>query len=177
MLILKYIREIIKYINSNIDIINIKIYYIKYRSLRRQLYGEVIILDYKVPHRCPVCDHEMKISKLTCTYCPTKIEGEFSSCKFCRLPTEQLIFVEAFIKCRGNIKEVEKELSISYPTVRGRLDSVIEALGYGAFKEKDPENERKNLHEESLRRQEILEALERGEISALEATRQMRKQD
>jgi len=136
-----------------------------------------MILDYKMPHRCPVCDHEMKISKLTCTYCPTKIEGEFSSCKFCRLPTEQLIFVEAFIKCRGNIKEVEKELGISYPTVRGRLDSVIEALGYGTFKEKDPENEKMNLHEESLRRQEILEALERGEISAQEATRQMRKQD
>ncbi len=132
-------------------------------------------LDYKMPHRCPVCDHEMKISKLTCTYCPTKIEGEFSSCKFCRLPAEQLIFVEAFVKCRGNIKEVEKELGISYPTVRGRLDSVIEALGYSGYKEKESENKKVNLHEESLRRQEILKALERGEISAQEATLQMRK--
>jgi hypothetical protein len=137
---------------------------------------EVMILDYKMPHRCPVCDQEMKISKLTCTYCPTKIEGEFSSCKFCRLPPEQLIFVEAFIKCRGNIKEVEKELGISYPTVRGRLDSVIEVLGYGAYKEKEPDMEKRNSPEESLRRQEILEALERGEISAQEATHQMRKQ-
>ncbi|EHQ89730.1 DUF2089 domain-containing protein [Desulfosporosinus youngiae] len=133
-------------------------------------------MDYKMPHRCPVCDQEMKISKLTCTYCPTKIEGEFSSCKFCRLPPEQLIFVEAFIKCRGNIKEVEKELGISYPTVRGRLDSVIEVLGYGAYKEKEPDMEKRNSPEESLRRQEILEALERGEISAQEATHQMRKQ-
>lgn len=135
-----------------------------------------MILDYKMPNRCPVCDHEMKISKLTCTYCPTKIEGEFSSCKFCRLPAEQLIFVEAFIKCRGNIKEVEKELGISYPTVRGRLDSVIEVLGYAAFKEKEPESEKMNPLEESLRRQKILEALGRGEISAQEATCQMRKQ-
>lgn len=133
-------------------------------------------LEYKMPHRCPVCDHEMKISKLTCTYCPTKIEGEFSSCKFCRLPAEQLIFMEAFIKCRGNIKEVEKELGISYPTVRSRLDSVIEALGYGVDKERDSVNEKEKSPEESLRRQEILEALERGEISAQEATRQMRKQ-
>ncbi len=135
-------------------------------------------MDYRVPHRCPVCDHELKISKLTCTYCPTKIEGEFSSCKFCRLPAEQLIFMEAFIKCRGNIKEVEKELGISYPTVRSRLDSVIEALGYGVDKERVPENEteKEDLREEGLRRQEILEALERGEISAQEATRQMRKQ-
>lgn len=132
-------------------------------------------MDYKMPHRCPVCDHDMKISKLACTFCPTKIEGEFSSCKFCRLPADQLIFMEAFIKCRGNIKEVEKELGISYPTVRSRLDSVIEALGYGVDKERVPESEKENSQEESLRRQGILEALERGEITAQEATHQMRK--
>jgi len=130
-------------------------------------------LDYKMPHRCPVCDHEMRISKLTCTHCPTKIEGDFSSCKFCRLPAEQLAFMEAFIKCRGNIKEVEKELGISYPTVRSRLDSVIEALGYSVEKDK----EKVDSQEESMRRQRILEALERGDISAQEATRQMRKMD
>lgn len=128
-----------------------------------------------MPNRCPVCDHEMRISKITCTYCPTKIEGDFSSCKFCRLPAEQLVFVEAFIKCRGNIKEVEKELGISYPTVRSRLDSVIEALGYAV--EKDKEKDKNDTQEESLRRQGILEALERGEISAQEAARQMRKID
>lgn len=130
-------------------------------------------MNYKVPHHCPVCDHELRISKLTCTHCPTKIEGEFSTCKFCRLPAEQLIFVEAFIKCRGNIKEVEKELGISYPTVRSRLDSVIESLGYRVEKEK----ESVNPFEESQRRQSILEALERGEITAQEAARQMRKNE
>lgn len=127
-------------------------------------------MEYKMPHRCPVCDHEMKITKLTCTHCPTKIEGEFSTCKFCRLPAEQLIFIEAFIKCRGNIKEVEKELGISYPTVRSRLDSVIEALGYRVEGDRE-----KDFQGESLRRQGILEALERGEITTEEATRQMRK--
>lgn len=128
-------------------------------------------MDYKMPHRCPVCNHEMKISKLTCTHCPTKIEGEFSSCKFCRLSSEHLIFVETFIKCRGNIKEVEKELGISYPTVRGRLDSVIEALGYGVEREKESGPERVDTQEEKMRRQSILEALERGEISPQEASR------
>ncbi|EGW39190.1 hypothetical protein DOT_2859 [Desulfosporosinus sp. OT] len=115
----------------------------------------------------------MRISKLTCTHCPTKIEGDFSSCKFCQLPAEQLIFVEAFIKCRGNIKEVEKELGISYPTVRSRLDSVIETLGYSV--EKEQEKAKVDSQEESLRRQGILEALERGDISPQEATHQMRK--
>ena len=130
---------------------------------------------YKMPHRCPVCDHEMRISKLTCTHCPTKIEGDFSTCKFCQLPAEQLIFAEVFIKCRGNIKEVEKELGISYPTVRSRLDSVIEALGYQV--ERDRERKKGDPQEESQHRQAILEALERGEISAQEATRQLRKPD
>ncbi|AHF06197.1 DUF2089 domain-containing protein [Desulfitobacterium metallireducens] len=128
-------------------------------------------MDYKMPHRCPVCDHEMRITKLSCTHCPTKIEGEFSTCKFCQLPVEQLIFVEAFIKCRGNIKEVEKELGISYPTVRSRLDSVIESLGYRV----EENIERQDTQEETQRRQEILEALERGEITVQEATRQIRK--
>lgn len=132
-------------------------------------------MNYKIPHRCPVCDHEMKISKLSCTFCPTKIEGEFSSSKFCRLPAELLVFTETFIKCRGNIKEVEKELGISYPTVRSRLDSVIEALGYGGEKVRESGYEKINSSEEALRRQEILESLERGEISAQEAALQMRK--
>ncbi|KLU61484.1 hypothetical protein CEB3_c21640 [Peptococcaceae bacterium CEB3] len=128
-------------------------------------------MPYLMPHRCPVCHHELVVTKLACTHCPTKVEGEFSSCKFCQLPAEQLEFVEAFIKCRGNIKEVEKVLGISYPTVRGRLDSVIEALGYGPGKT-GPQNQ-----EESDRRLEILAALERGDLSAHEAARRLRNKN
>ena len=132
-------------------------------------------MDYKIPHKCPVCEHELKVTKLACTYCSTKIEGEFSSCKFCKLPLEQLVFIEAFIKCRGNIKEVEKELGISYPTVRSRLDSVIEALGYAAEREKGFILETMDQAEAQRERQEILDALDRGEITAQEAARQIRK--
>ncbi|ACL19146.1 hypothetical protein DesLBE_2255 [Desulfitobacterium sp. LBE] len=85
-------------------------------------------MDYKVPHQCPICKHEMHVTKLFCTHCSTTLEGEFHTCKFCKLPDDQLLFVETFLKCRGNIKEVEKELGISYPTVRSRLDSVIQSL-------------------------------------------------
>jgi hypothetical protein len=77
-----------------------------------------------------------------------------------RLNREQLEFVEIFIKCRGNIKEVERELGISYPTVRNRLEQVIESMGYPA---------QKLNPEESKRRKEILERLNRGEISTEEA--------
>jgi hypothetical protein len=105
-------------------------------------------------------------SKLTCTHCTTEITGEFQTCKFCQLPTEQLEFAEVFIKCRGNIKEVEKELGISYPTVRNRLEMVIQALGY-TFKKQyvDPED--------SV--QDILDAVEEGSISSKDAIEKLRR--
>ncbi len=130
-------------------------------------YLEVDTIRYKAPGICPVCGHGLSVSKLSCGHCATKIEGDFELCKFCQLPEEQREFVEVFIKCRGNIKDVEKELGISYPTVRNRLDTVIEALGYRVEKTVDPQ-ENKN------RRQEILNALERGELTPQEAAKELR---
>lgn len=125
-------------------------------------------MKYKSPSQCPVCGHELVISKLACNHCHTTLEGSFDSCKFCKLPAEQMEFIEVFIKCRGNIKDVEKELGISYPTVRNRLDGIIQELGYRIERNDDGE-------EEKDRRQEILAALERGEITSQEAAKQLRK--
>jgi hypothetical protein len=87
-------------------------------------------MKYKAPGVCPVCGEPLLVTRLSCARCQTRLEGEFDFCQFCRLPAEQREFIAVFIKCRGNIKDVEKELGISYPTVRNRLDGVIEALGY-----------------------------------------------
>jgi len=125
-------------------------------------------IKYKAPGLCPVCGHGLSVSKLSCGFCNSKLEGEFSLCKFCQLPEEQRIFVEVFIKCRGNIKDVEKELGISYPTVRNRLDAVIEALGYRVERTGEAEEDNRS------KKQEILSALERGEITPEEAARQLR---
>ena len=76
----------------------------------------------------------------------------------------------------GISKRWKKELGISYPTVRNRSDIVIEELGYRENQERVLENEKGDSQEGTLRRQGILEALERGEITAQEATRQMRNQ-
>lgn len=116
---------------------------------------------------CPVCGDELTITKLECSHCATKLEGRFCGCKFCRLPQEQLEFIEVFLQCRGNIKDVEKELGISYPTVRNRLEGVLQALGYRSDKTAAPASESD--------RQEILAALERGEITSTEAAQQLRK--
>jgi len=127
-----------------------------------------IINSYSVPDKCPVCGHELLINKLSCSHCATKIEGEFSTCKFCRLPDEQREFIEVFIKCRGSIKEVERELGISYPTVRSRLDSVIAALGHRVVDRGEGE---------TVQARDILDALEEGKISAAEAARRLKKGD
>ena len=111
-----------------------------------------------MPSDCPVCKQKLEISRLTCPACNTKLDGSFVPCKFCRLPEEQLLFVETFIKCRGSIKDVEKELGISYPTVKNRLDSVISSLGY---------NQTQNSDEDY--NTQILTALENGEIESEEA--------
>ncbi len=126
-------------------------------------------IQYKAPGQCPVCGQELKISKLTCNQCHTSIDGAFTPCKFCRLPKEQLDFIETFIQCRGNIKDVEKELGISYPTVRKNLDTVIQSLGYQLDKANGSEEEISN------QRQEILDALERGEISSKDAVKKLKE--
>jgi hypothetical protein len=77
---------------------------------------------------------------------------------------EQKQFIETFIKCRGNIKEVEKELGVSYPTVRSKLDDVICALGYQVKSPKAAESKK-----------EILDMLSRGDISHDEALKLLRK--
>ncbi|NOX97074.1 MAG: DUF2089 domain-containing protein [Nitrospirae bacterium] len=102
---------------------------------------------------CPACGSILKIVRLQCKNCSTTIEGEFSTPLLARLNSEQQRFVQVFIKARGSIKEVEKELGVSYPTVCKKLDEIGKILGYA------PENVEK-------REKEILEAIEKGKISA-----------
>ncbi len=85
---------------------------------------------YPVLGQCPVCGGELTITRLHCPQCDVAIEGRFSSGRLGMLSPEQLEFVEVFVRCEGKITRVEKELNISYPTVRSRLNDVILSLGY-----------------------------------------------
>ena len=87
---------------------------------------------YKMHGPCPVCGGKLNITSFQCRNCSTVISGRFEPCRFCQLPSEYLSFIEVFLRSRGNIKEVERELGISYPTVRNRLDQVLAAMGYAA---------------------------------------------
>jgi len=78
---------------------------------------------------CPVCSGELTIARLHCRGCGTALEGEFGVGRFGRLDREQMSLLESFLRSRGNLKEMERELGISYPTVRGRVDALIRSLG------------------------------------------------
>lgn len=116
--------------------------------------------------KCPVCGSELEVIKLSCPNCHTSIEGKFSLCKFCKLDREQISFLEAFIRNRGNIKEIEKDLGISYPTVRNKLEGLIEALGY-----------KPRYNEANINKKEVLKRLDNGEISSEEALRLLKGEE
>jgi hypothetical protein len=104
--------------------------------------------------RCPFCGNELVISRLSCQGCNTQIDSKLAIPAFFRLPPDLQEFALTFLRCRGSIRDVEKELGISYPTVCKRLDMVNRLLG----NQTAPPS-----------RTEILEQLERGEINAAEA--------
>lgn len=121
----------------------------------------------KLISRCPVCSGRLYVTNLKCGDCNTELSGEFLANEFARLPQDKLGFLRTFLACRGNLKEVEAELSISYPTVRGRLDALLEALELEVSEMGDYSGDPKA-------NENVLEALERGDLSVDEAERQLR---
>jgi len=119
---------------------------------------------------CPVCSSELFVTRLQCRGCGTAIEGDFSVGRFGRLSREQLALLESFLRARGNLKELERELKLSYPTVRARIDALVRALGLadGTFAD-DGSDYGLGRDEMSGLRREVLERLARHEITADEA--------
>jgi len=122
-------------------------------------------MKLRAPTNCPVCGGEYEITKLNCSKCKSELGGKFSGCEFCSLSDEDTHFILTFLKCRGNIKDVEKELKISYPTVRGKLDGVLKRLGLvGGISEEEIKKERA----------QIFDKLNNGEISADQAAEMLK---
>lgn len=134
---------------------------------------------------CPVCSGELTIARLHCRSCGTALEGEFGVGRFGRLDPDQMSLLESFLRSRGNLKEMERELGISYPTVRGRVDALIRSLGLsegtpGADDEfgagfADGVGETVDAPDPAAERRTILERLARKEISAEEAAAALRQ--
>jgi hypothetical protein len=111
----------------------------------------------KIVTKCPVCDNPLEIVELKCPACGTTIQGNFQFDKIMLLEDDDMQFLMEFLRSRGNIKEVQSRLDISYPTVKAKLDKLLKSLG---------------LYEKekvTISKEEILERLEKGEIKAEEA--------
>jgi hypothetical protein len=131
------------------------------------------VFDTTMPHdvisTCPVCASELAVTRLHCSSCGTTLEGDFSVGRFGRLSREQLAILESFLRSRGNLRDMERELGISYPTVRSRVEALVRALGFGPRDGDDADTVVTEVPAPSTSRQQILESLARHEISAEDA--------
>lgn len=114
---------------------------------------------------CPVCQNSLLATRLSCNVCHTEITGEFEMSRFSYLNKEELSFIETFIRVYGNIKEMEKELDVSYPTVKKMLEQVVTKMGFETRDSKEP----------NPNTEDILTKIKNKEISVNEALTLLKK--
>ena len=113
------------------------------------------------PRTCPVCASELALTRLSCDSCHTELSGHFQACEFCALTVEDRDLLRVFLSSRGNMKELERHLSVSYPTARGRFDAVLSRMGIEAPVPANPA------------RVELMERVARGALSVDDALNEL----
>jgi hypothetical protein len=131
-------------------------------------------MPHDVIATCPVCAGELNVTRLHCRSCGTTLEGEFTVGRFGRLTREQLALLESFLRSRGNLRDMERELGISYPTVRSRVEALVRALGFGPRDGEDADEAPADPAATATERKQILERLAKREISAEDAATAIR---
>jgi hypothetical protein len=123
----------------------------------------------ELPTQCPSCQSPLIITRMTCSACATEVNGAFSLGRLAALAEPHASLLELFLRVRGNVKDMERLLGLSYPTVRARLEEALEAAGLDH--EPAPAISEAELRH---RRQLILDKVQRGEISASDAATHLR---
>lgn len=141
-------------------------------------------MPHDVIATCPVCSGELAVTRLHCRACGTTLEGDFNVGRFGRLGREQMTVLESFLRSRGNLRDMERELGLSYPTIRSRVEALVRALGFGPRADGDESGGEAEAAASSsaalsqadlaAERQQILERLSRREIGADEAATAIR---
>ncbi|MGH2351869.1 MAG: DUF2089 domain-containing protein [Chloroflexota bacterium] len=128
------------------------------------------------PTQCPACGGGLTITRLQCAACGTAVEGAFGSGRLVHLSEPHASLLELFLRVRGNVKDMERELGLSYPTVRARLEEALAAarpkLGPVSGPAPDATSDAVDA---GTRRAAILDELERGEITAKDAAARLRE--
>ena len=117
----------------------------------------------KILEECPACGSDLIITQLSCTRCTTVVNGHFQATPFARLSVDQLHFLEIFVKSKGNVKEMERELGTSYWAIRNQINDLIKELGFDA--------EPLDTSESAQERHDILQRVENGELTIQEAAK------
>lgn len=85
---------------------------------------------YRAPSTCPVCSDQLITLRVGCATCGTELSGHFEQCRFCRLDAHDLDVLEVFLRSRGNLRDVQAHLGVSYPTARQRFNELLARLGF-----------------------------------------------
>lgn len=128
-------------------------------------------MNHPILSHCPICNEPTTVTQIRCEICDLTIEGHFMVSGLASLTPEQLEFVELFLRSEGKLNRMEKELNISYPTVRNRLNEIIAAMGY------DPEELEAHDAEREAHRREVLDQLSSGDLSPDSAVELLRQVD
>lgn len=113
---------------------------------------------HHAPRDCPVCGQRLALTRLSCEDCGTELSGAFAACDFCALGEEDRDILRVFLSSRGNMKDVERHLGVSYPTARSRFDVLLGRLGLAPVAPSaDDDGSRAD-------RLSVLERLARGEV-------------
>ncbi|MGB9749810.1 MAG: DUF2089 domain-containing protein [Caldisericia bacterium] len=128
----------------------------------------------RLPARCPSCGSTLKITELTCDKCGTVVKGVYPLNKFLTLDPQEEQFLLIFLLSKGNLKEVQERLNISYPTAKNRLEELLSSLGLIEIKKEEKENE-ESVEEKISKLDEILEKIDKGEITGDEAIEKIKE--
>jgi len=122
------------------------------------------------PAQCPVCQADLRVTRLQCMACGTEVTGNFALGRLAGLREPHASMIELFLQARGNVKEMERALGLSYPTVRARLEEAFVAAGFGREADRAMDEAQR-----SRLRTEILDDLEQGNIGPEEAAERLRE--
>ncbi|MFL6063585.1 MAG: DUF2089 domain-containing protein [Friedmanniella sp.] len=116
--------------------------------------------EHRAPSDCPVCGDRLAVTRLGCGSCGTELAGLFSSCAFCALTEKETEMLKVFLASRGNLRDLEKHLGVSYPTARLKFNQLLEKLGLAGTTDAPPA---------SLTRDQVLAEVASGALSPAEA--------
>ena len=119
---------------------------------------------------CPACHGHLDARILVCNSCGIRVEGTFARSEFDQLDENEMHFLRIFVYSEGKIREVEKALGVSYPTVKARLANLKEKLGLDSTSTKD-NNEASTDSKPSAA--DVIAALDRGDITPEDAIKQL----